>query len=71
MSDLLDKAKDLVGKKEDKDAQAGDSVERGADDKINNEVNNFASQEGIPQQFDKGIDDVVDKKVNSDIPGGN
>ncbi|KAK4623891.1 hypothetical protein CLAFUW4_06167 [Fulvia fulva] len=71
MSDLINKAENLVGQKEVKDAQPGNSFERGADDKVNNEVNSFASQEGVPQQFDKEIDDVVDQKVNSDIPGGN
>lgn len=36
MSDLINKAENLVGQKEVKDAQPGNSFERGADDKVNN-----------------------------------
>lgn len=35
------------------------------------EVDQVAGDAGVPQQADGAINDVVDKKVNSEIPGGN
>ena len=35
------------------------------------EINQVAGDAGVPQGADKAIDDVADKKINSDIPGGN
>lgn len=35
------------------------------------EINNAADQAGVPQQDDKMVDDVADKKINNDVPGGN
>jgi hypothetical protein len=34
-------------------------------------VDSAATSAGVPQQDDHAINDVVDAKVNSDIPGGN
>jgi len=34
-------------------------------------INNAANQAGVPQQDDKMIDDVADKKINDKLPGGN
>jgi hypothetical protein len=34
-------------------------------------VNKFANDAGIPQGADNTIDEAVDDKINSDIPGGN
>ncbi|KAK5113594.1 hypothetical protein LTR85_010823 [Meristemomyces frigidus] len=71
MSGLMDKAQDALGSKMDKDAQPGDSVEKTADNDTDQEVNNAADDAGVPQEADKAIDDVADKKVNEDIPFGN
>lgn len=35
------------------------------------EVDKVAGDAGVPQQADGLINDAVDSKVNSDIPGGN
>ena len=35
------------------------------------DVNNVASDVGVPQQDDSTIDKVADTKVNKDIPFGN
>ncbi|KAF7845648.1 hypothetical protein BT93_L1429 [Corymbia citriodora subsp. variegata] len=70
MSGLMDKAKDLMGKKENQAGQPGDSVESKADSAVNSKVDNFANQEGLPQGDDQMLNKGVDAKVNSDIPGG-
>jgi len=71
MSDLIDKAKDLVGKHEDKKAQPGDGIENTADNTANSKIDQLTDQAGLGDKFDKPIDDVADQKINSDIPGGN
>ena len=35
------------------------------------EINDTANNAGVPQEMDKGIDDMADQKINSEIPGGN
>lgn len=35
------------------------------------EVDKLAGDAGVPQQADSAINDVVDDKVNDEIPGGN
>ncbi|CAK4031041.1 Hypothetical predicted protein [Lecanosticta acicola] len=71
MPDIIGKAKEAMGKHEDKKAQPGNQVEQKADDAANQKINDAANQQGVPQDMDKGIDDVADQKINSDIPGGN
>eukprot|EP00249_Psilotum_nudum_P004146 c1768_g1_i1 orf=19-234(-) len=71
MSGLMDKVKDVAGKKENNMGQPGDNVERSADNAANSRIDNAATQAGVPQQADDMINKVADNKINSDIPGGN
>ncbi|CAF9904706.1 MAG: hypothetical protein GOMPHAMPRED_002922 [Gomphillus americanus] len=71
MSDLVNKVKDKVLNHESQKAQPGNSVENGADQEVNADVNQFADDVGVPQQGDGIIDEAVDIKTNEDIPFGN
>ncbi|KAF3023716.1 hypothetical protein G7054_g3076 [Neopestalotiopsis clavispora] len=71
MSGLMGDIKNAASDKLGKDSQPGDGVERTADQGINQEVNQFASDHGVPQSADNTIDQAVDSKVNDEIPGGN
>ncbi|KUI70061.1 hypothetical protein VM1G_04891 [Cytospora mali] len=67
----MDSIKNAAESKLNKDAQPGNSFEGSADNATNQEVDKFASDAGVPQQADSAINDVVDDKVNNEIPGGN
>lgn len=54
-----------------KGAQPGNSFEGSADNAVNQEVDKFAGDAGVPQQADNAVNDAVDTKVNDEIPGGN
>ncbi|KAK7006345.1 hypothetical protein R3P38DRAFT_3037933 [Favolaschia claudopus] len=71
MSGLVDKIEGAAENKMASDAQPGDNVERTADNDVNREVDQVASDVGVPQQADNTINEIADKKVNDDIPFGN
>ncbi|KAK9778633.1 putative Antitoxin [Seiridium cardinale] len=71
MSGIVGDLEQAAGSKMNKDAQPGDNIERTADQDVNQEVNKVAGDAGVPQGADNTIDQAVDGKVNSDIPGGN
>ncbi|KAF2658814.1 hypothetical protein K491DRAFT_713290 [Lophiostoma macrostomum CBS 122681] len=71
MSGILDKAADAVGGNNDQSAQGGDNIERSADNAANTEINDKATDAGIPKGADSTIDKVADSKINDEIPGGN
>ncbi|PSR97443.1 hypothetical protein BD289DRAFT_425982 [Coniella lustricola] len=67
----MDFVKNEVEGKMNQDAQPGNSFESAADNGANQEVDKLAGDAGIPQQADGAINEVVDDKVNNEIPGGN
>ncbi|KAJ7143920.1 hypothetical protein C8R44DRAFT_864933 [Mycena epipterygia] len=71
MSGLVDKVEGMAENKLGQDAQPGDGIERTADNDVNQEVDKVANDIGVPQQDDNVINEVADRKVNEDIPGGN
>ncbi|KAJ6548555.1 hypothetical protein B0H19DRAFT_1265369 [Mycena capillaripes] len=71
MSGLVDKIEGAAENKLGQDAQPGDGIERTADNDVNQGVDQVANDIGVPQQDDNLINEVADRKVNEDIPGGN